>query len=73
MKTEEEITRVQGEIISIKQRLEVNVSRRDTGGVNHLTDKLHKAEQYLRTLRQSAAELNRHKGQRDSKKKLMVF
>ena len=73
MKTEEEITRVQGEIISIKQRLEVNVSRRDTGGVNHLTVKLHKAEQYLRTLRQSAAELNRHKGQRDSKKKLMVF
>ena len=73
MKTEEEITRVQGEIISIKQRLEVNVSRRDTGCVNHLTVKLHIAEQYLRTLRQSAAELNRHKGQRDSKKKLMVF
>lgn len=73
MKTEEEISRVQAEILSIKRRLEVNVTRRDTGGVNHLTSKLTKAEQYLKTLRRSAAELNRHRGQRDSKKKLMVF
>ncbi|KAF6028292.1 ZGPAT [Bugula neritina] len=73
MKTEEELSRVEKEIISIKQRLEINVSRRDAGGVKHLTEKLTKAERYLETLTKSYRELHRHKGQREGRKKLSIF
>jgi len=73
MKTEEELSRVEKEIISIKQRLEINVSRRDAGGVKHLTEKLTKAEKYLETLTKSHRELHRHKGQREGRKKLSIF
>ena len=73
IKTEEELARVEKEILSIKQRLEANQSRRDTGGVRHLTDKLHKAEKYRDTLMRSHKELSRHKGQREGRKKLMIF
>ena len=73
IKTEEELAKVEKEIISIKQRLEVNISRRDTGGVAHLKEKLAKAEVYLQTLTRSHHELSRHRGQREDRKKLMIF
>lgn len=73
MKTDEEISKVESEILSIKRRIEVNASRKDTGGVSHLTSKLNKAEKYLETLRRSHRELTRHQGQREGRKKLSIF
>ncbi|XP_067948766.1 zinc finger CCCH-type with G patch domain-containing protein-like isoform X2 [Watersipora subatra] len=73
MKTEEEVGKVEREILSIKQRLEANLTRRDAGGIKHLKEKLNRAELYLETLRHSHKELHRHQGKRENKKKLMVF
>jgi len=73
MQTEEEISKVEREILSINQRLEVNMARKDAGGVKHLTEKLNKAQAYLQTLRRSHKEISRHKGQREGRKKLAVF
>lgn len=73
MKTDEEISRVETEILSIERRLEANVSRKDAGGINHLRDKLSKAKHYLETLKHSRGELTRHQNQRDGRKKLAVF
>ena len=73
MKTDEEVSRVEAEILSIRRRLEANVSRKDAGGISHLRDKLAKAERYLGTLQRSKGELARHQGQRESRKKLTIF
>lgn len=73
IQTEEELAKVEQEILSMKQRLEVNVSRRDAGGIKHLKEKLAQAHKYREALTRSHRELSRHKGQREGRKKLMVF